>query len=275
MREWLWIAIALVAGTMLLQPAADLGGLTIRAAGAFFAGAYVALTLAGPLPRSLFVRTAIAVTAAAAATAGWFVALGLRYTELRDAVVATQWKAYRTFLKGLPEVPPPSVDDVVAGTPTAELARDLSRTVHLVGDLFPALLALSALAAGWLVWVWYHRVARQPIGNASTAFRNFRFTDHLIWVLLALGGLTLAELPGALDLISLNLLVVILGIYGARGLAVARTMLLRTAPFITPLLCLIALPVLPLPLSGLVILGVADTWLDLRRRLPPPEGVIQ
>ena len=67
----------------------------------------------------------------------------------------------------------------------------------------------------------------------------------------------------------------ILGIYGARGLAVARTLLLRMAPFLTPLLCLIALPVLPLPLSGLVILGVADTWLDLRRRMPPPEGVVQ
>ncbi len=275
MREWLWIGVALVAGTMLLQPAQDLAGLTIRAAGAFFAGGYVALALAGPLPRSLFVRTAVAVVAAAGATAGWFLALGLRYAELREAVVATQWKAYRTFLKGLPDVPPPSLDDVVAGTPTAELARELSRTVHLVGDLFPALLALSALAAGWLGWVWYHRVARQPIGQPSPAFREFTFSDHLIWALLALGGLTLADLPGAFDQISLNLLVVILGVYGARGLAVARTMLLRMAPIVTPLLCLIALPVLPLPLSGLVILGVADTWLDLRRRMPPREGVAQ
>ena len=39
------------------------------------------------------------------------------------------------------------------------------------------------------------------------------------------------------------------------------------------LLCCLALPVLPLALTGCAVLGVADTWLDLRRRLPSPQGV--
>ncbi len=271
LREWLWIGLALIAGVVLLRAPADLADRTIRAAGMFFTGTYVTMALFGN--RSLFVRCLVATSAAATFTAGWFLALHLRFSTLRDAVAMRQWEAYRALMKGLPVTPPPASDEVVAGTPLAEFGYQLARTVEQVSELFPAMIALTAIAGGWLAWIWYHRLSTRPIGNPPGAFRRFRVSDQMVWWLVATLAATLLALPQGLHLTAKNLLVVVLGLYAARGLAVLRTLLLNAPPFLVVLLCLIALPLLPLALTGCIVVGVADTWLDLRRRVPPTDGV--
>ncbi len=270
-REWLVIVLALASGVTLLDEPAGLTDRTVRAAGMFFTGTYVTLALLGN--RSLFVRCVSAVTVATAFTAGWFVALRFRFAELRESIVAQQWTAYRSLMRGLPAAPPPASEPVVAGTRLEQFAWDLARTIELMGELYPAVIALSALVGGWLAWVWYHRLASAPMGEPPRLFRHFRFSDHLVWALVLALALTMLRVPPGVQLTAKNLLIVIFGLYAARGVAVVRTVLLEAPPFMTPLLCFLALPLLPLAVTGCVVVGVADTWLDLRRRVPPPEGV--
>lgn len=270
-REWLWLALALLAGQDLLSAPVDLADRTIRAAGMFFTGTYVTMALFGN--RSLFVRCVVATSAAAAFTTGWFLALRLRFSTLRDAVAMHQWETYRALMKGLPATPPPASEEVLTGTPLAELGYQLARSVEQVSQLFPAMIATTAIAGGWLAWIWYHRISTRPIGAPPGLFRHFRFGDQMVWWLVATLAATLVPLPQGAHLTATNLLAVALGLYAARGLAVLRTLLLNAPPFLVVLLCLIALPLLPLALSGCIVVGVADTWLDLRRRVPPPDGV--
>lgn len=270
-REWLWVALALLAGNALLSAPVDLADRTIRAAGMFFTGTYVTMALFGN--RSLLVRCVVATSAAAAFTAGWFVALQLRFSTLRDAVATHQWEAYRVVVKGLPATPPPASDEIVGGTQLAALGYQLARTVEQVSELFPAMIAMTAIAGGGLAWIWYHRLSTRPVGDPPGLFRRFRFSDQMVWWLVATLATTLLPLPQGVHLTAKNLLVVTLGLYAARGVAVLRTLMLNAPPFLVVLLCLIALPLLPLALTGCIVVGVADTWLDLRRRVPPPDGV--
>jgi hypothetical protein len=142
-----------------------------------------------------------------------------------------------------------------------------------MGELYPGMLALYALLGGWLAWVWYHRLARRPMGTPAPAFRTFRFSDHFIWALVILGALVLVELPRGAEVAVRNLLLVVAVLYAGRGFAVLRTAMIPAPRLFVVLLCLAAVPVLALVPLGCAVLGVADTWLDLRRRVPPPQGV--
>ena len=68
-----------------------------------------------------------------------------------------------------------------------------------------------------------------------------------------------------------NLLVVWVGLYAVRGLAVAQNAS-RSWPFPGKLLMFaFAFLALPIAFGTLVTLGLADTWLDFRNR-PVPDG---
>jgi hypothetical protein len=265
---WLLLAVAALCATFLLPP--TLGDRTVRAAGLFFTGTFATLTLLGV--RSLFTRVALGIVTATATTAAWFVALGLRWADLRAGIITRTWAGWQAILPDLPARPEDAGAGIAAGE-AGELAAQLAQSVQLLGDFLPGWLALLAFAGGWLAWTWLHRVATRPIGDPPQPFRDLRFNDQLIWlVVLALGALLL-PLPSAPATALANLLFVMGGLYAARGLAVIRSALLAAPTALALLLCCLALPVLPLALTGCAVLGMADTWLDLRRRLPSPQGV--
>lgn len=268
-REWFWIGLSIVAAIVTLRLPVTLTGRTIRAAGAFFTGAFVIVTLLGL--RSLFTRALIATSAAAAITVGWFVALGLRWSALTSSFVSDYWAAWHAVSPTLPERPPLAGEGSVDGVTTA--AVQMVGALRSASDLLPALLALMAMAGGYLAWSWYWRLASAPIGARPKPFREFRFSDHLVWVLiLSAGGVMLLPRAGAPGLVAGNLLLFMLTLYAARGLAIIQTSL-RPAP--TPfvvLLSITAILLLPLAVVPCVLIGTADTWFDFRRRMAPPEG---
>jgi hypothetical protein len=277
-REWLWIGLAVVSIAVLLRFPATLPDQTLRAAAAFFVGAYVVAALGGGT-RALLSRTLVAIGVAAVATIGWFLKLGLAFRDLEAVIVTTTWTQWRELFPsfGLPEVPADAHVDVVVGSPLAgasDLVQELSRATATIGELYPAMLAMYALVGGWLAWSWYHRLASRPIGNPPPQFRTFRFSDHFIWALVILGGLVLIDLPRAPEVAVRNLLLLVVTLYAGRGLAVIRTAMIPAPRFFVVLLCLAAVPVLALVPLGCAVLGVADTWIDLRRRMPPPQGVV-
>lgn len=257
---------------LLLRGTPTLVEQTSRSAAAFFAGAMVVGTLLEM--KTLSNRLLLSAGVASAATIAWFAHLGIRFTSLRASLVTEVWDSYRVMF---PELPPIPLDSIaLAGMPKASLdalpAR-LSANVQAMGDLYPGILVVTALVGGWLAWGWYHRIAARPLGAPPWPITALRFNDHLVWGLIAALGVTLFGVPGTVALVASNLLFVLGALYWARGLAITRYALARLpAP---PLfkVAVTAFLVLPLAFGGWLLMGVADTWLDIRRRLGPPQGV--
>lgn len=151
----------------------------------------------------------------------------------------------------------------------AELRLATERIAELQADIFPALLALQSVAALALVAWWVRRLRR----SESEAFalgdlRDFRFNDQLIWVLI--GGLALLLLPsGPLgDRIAINGLVFMGALYALRGLAVFVFLAKGTRSIPTMVFGALALIFLyPVALTAALLMGVGDTWLDVRNRV--------
>lgn len=278
LREWLWIGLGTAIIAAVLRLPATLPEQTMRAAAAFYTGAYVVAALGGGIG-SLLTRTLVAIGVAATATIGWFLKLGLAFRDLETVVVTSTWNGWRTLFPSFALPDAPVSPEVAAGSSPStseaatELVRELSRATAAMGELYPGMLAIYALLGGWLAWVWYHRVARRPMGTPPAPFRNFRFSDHFIWALVILAALVLVELPRGAEVAVRNLLLVVAVLYAGRGFAVLRTAMIPAPRLFVVLLCLAAVPVLALVPLGCAVLGVADTWLDLRRRVPPPQGV--
>ncbi len=242
----------------------------MRASAIFFIGAFVALTLAGM--RSLSARALLAVTLAALATVAWFAAYHLRFVDLQQDFVTTTWAASRIRWETLPLTPPPATIDALA-SPGSDRAHALSAMLSTLAVFYAALIAMAALMGSWLAWFWYQRIARTPIGTPSKPFVEFRFNDHLVWALVVAIALLLVPQAASWHVTAENLLLVLLSLYWLRGLAVMATALRRASPLVIGVLILIMLPMIAFVLVGFTLLGVADTWLDFRRRMAPPTGV--
>jgi Predicted membrane protein (DUF2232) len=270
-REWFWIAVSAGALVAWFRLPDSLGEQTVRAAAVFFVGGLVALTLAGV--RSLFIRAIVAVVLAAIALVGWFAAFHLRFADLQQDIVTQAWEAWRQVWTNLPATPPMAGTDVLVEAGPADFARQVAVVVTGIATLCPALLALVAMLGTWLASTWYHRIARTPLTAPPKPLAEFRFNDHLVWILVLAIGLTLVRVPHTVRLVTENVLVLVLAVYWVRGLAVIRTALRRASPLVIGILILIMFPMLAFVLVGFTLLGVADTWLDFRRRMAPPSGV--
>lgn len=269
-REWLWIVLSVSWLVVALRLPTTLAEQTLRAAGIFFTGAFVAASLAGV--RSLFNRAAIGAALAATAVVAWFSVLGLQWSAFRSALVSSTWAAYRLLDPNLPDrIPDGSALMDTGGV--AAYGADIARALVASADFFPGFMAVTAMAGGWLAWTWYHRVARHPIGAPPRPFREFRFWDHLIWlvVVAAAGVLFLPAGPGLL--VAQNVLLVLVACYVVRGAAVVATASQKAPPLFVLMLCALVILLLNFALIGFAVVGVADTWLDPRRRMLPPEGV--
>jgi hypothetical protein len=157
-----------------------------------------------------------------------------------------------------------------AGAPQ-ELIDQAGAMVHSASQLYPGLLALAGIAGLRLAWAWYHRLAVHPLGAPPAPFRTFAFSDQLVWGWVLAMALTLVPVPEPWRLAGANLLLVLVVLYAARGLAVVLTQAGGIAGPVGAVLGIIAVYLLPFVVGGLTLLGLADTWLDFRRRLSTPS----
>jgi hypothetical protein len=257
-REWAWILASVgLAAMASVVGAGTVAQEVVLAAAACFTGTFLAI---------LLVRTGRVfprACAAAAVTAGTVVAgclgLGLGWGEIRSAIEG-QMRDAMTLVLGQ------------SGLSGVDVAT-LSDTMTLMARIYPGLAVLGAIGGGCLAATIAARVATKPVVALAETMSDFRFNDQLIWG--AIGSLALVLLPlGApwADLAA-NVATVVAGLYLARGWAIALTAARRWPLGLSIALFLGALLLLPYALSGLVILGLADTWIDIRRALnPPPSG---
>jgi hypothetical protein len=187
--------------------------------------------------------------------------LGLQWSALRSAVeveLATFQRGMRASWSGM--------------SGSSEMSAQMSAMADTVSFLYPALLAIAAIAGLRLAWAWYHRIADHPVGAPPAPFSRFGFSDQLVWGWVVGLALALTPDPAWVRLAGANVLLVWGALYATRGMAVFVSGARRTPPSVLAALALVTLVLLPFVLCGLTMVGLADTWLDFRRRLTPSTG---
>ncbi len=144
----------------------------------------------------------------------------------------------------------------------------LRRAAAVQVALFPAFLAVSSLGALGLAVTVRNRLT----GNAVRAIgqlRGFSFNDHLVWIWLLGLALVVAPIGGMADRIGGNAVTFMGLLYVLRGAAVLLSLvggISLVMGIVGGLLALVLYPLLALALVVALIVGLGDTWLDLRAR---------
>ena len=255
-REWIWVVGLAVWSAIWLDQLGGLGGQLVRAAAVLLSGAFVALTVWRPSNR---LGHALAATGLAGlALAAWMGRLGIDPASVRRAIEA-DLGAYRR-----------AVQAELTGSASRDLLAQLTQAGDTVALLYPGLLALGAIGGLRLAWVWYHRIAERPVGPAPLPFAAFGFSDQMVWGWVLALTLTLFG-AGSWQATGANLLLIWAVLYAVRGLAVFSAGAARVPGPVIATLAVVAMFLLPFVAGGLMLLGLADTWLDFRRRLATPS----
>lgn len=151
------------------------------------------------------------------------------------------------------------------GDPSAAQMADTFRgVVDLEVMLYPAMLGLASLAALAVAWWGYRRLVDRS-GEALAPLREFRFADHLVWLLIAGALLLLLPIGEAWVRTGANLATFMGALYVVRGAAILLVLTGATGVGAF-LMGVIAVLLLPLVATAALVIGLSDIWLDLRRR---------
>lgn len=192
-------------------------------------------------------------------------------TRVADGVAAEAGRRAEQSRSGwrqmtsLPEWKEFVAENPQAGEMSTLVETQLAALPVTTRTLFPALAALEALAALALAWALYHRVGRARIGPPLASVKEFRFSDHMVWGVVAGLGMTLIPGIALVRAVGANLLVFFGALYTIRGVGVFMWMWApgRLATALLVIVALLFWNVLGVMALGL---GVGDTWLDWRSR---------
>jgi hypothetical protein len=215
------------------------------------------------MPASGFVSRAISAVAATGATVALF--LGVHaggFGQLDAAVRARFTTAAVAASEALKELLR-STD----GTMTSELPASMLRMAEVQTLVFPAMLSLvsmAALGAGWWLYSRFAAMQARPL----RPLREFRFTDHLVWVAVV-GAILLLVPSGAVGTrIGTNLVAFMAALYSLRGMAVLVAISRTPGKFGMVVGAVLFLYLIPLVMAATMIVGLTDTWLDIRAKRP-------
>ncbi len=146
------------------------------------------------------------------------------------------------------------------------LSEAITRTVEFQSLLFPSLLGLSTFACLGVAW-WLHVRVLDGSDRGLGRWRDFRFPDPLIWVFIS--GLILVLLmgwDGEWGRLGVNVMVFMGALYAFRGAGVLL-FLSGGLSLLSGLLVAVGLVLAgPILILGAMIVGLGDSWLDLRSR---------
>lgn len=249
-REWCWIAAAVLWVVLSAQGANGLALQAVYAWALCVTGAFVLFMLAGR--RGVVTGSLLAVTVSFILVSLWLFHLGLDWRAVERAITL----AVRGWAGEQP--------DYFGNKEELETAMQVFTTG--MAGMLPGLLAISILPGLAIAWSWYRRLASTPDGAPAQRFAEFRFSDQWIWGVV-LGAIALVvPIPPPFDLVVANLALLVGLMYLARGAAVVWS---RNEGLPVPLLLLLLILwflFLPITLGASFALGVADTWVDFRRR---------
>ena len=262
-RAWFWLtATAVLLGASLGQ-SAGIASEVMSAWGVFLSGSLVGLLIWRP--RRFTDLALLATVVSLLVTTAWLRILELRWRDVQLAAAHDGW----SFVRGLTRT---ELEQVVGGGSANRLAwytEALAQGVATAAELYPAIMILTSLLGLAIAWRWYHRIAAQPYGHPGQGFMAFRFNDQLVWALVVGLALVILDVAAPLHGVGANLLLVVGCLYAARGAAIAWTLLHRMPFGLTLVLVISTILLLPVILGGILALGLADSWVDFRRRLRP------
>lgn len=260
------LALAAVLLLVVFQPGGGTGPLWFaeRAWGLLLGGGFVAVTVlwshASLLLRSLAALAAgiVAVVATGlvrpdlAAELDWWIVQELQ----RAAGLAYEWMA--------------------SGAGIGGLGPGFERRVLAVADwqsvLYPSFLALASLASLAVGWFVVRRLSGRE--EVLGPVREFRFSGGLVWLLVA--GCVLFLLPAGETVrrVGENAMVFMGGLYLLRGVGVLLWVgaSVLTTTWSAALWSVVALLLYPVVLTVALLLGIGDTWIDVRTRLTALMG---
>ncbi len=219
------------------------------------------LALGWALPHRSVLERGLMAVAGALGSAG-LILLGVGGTARIQTLVEERLRAWAEATGALLG----AFSDGGEGEMVGALVQTMERTAEIQADLFPALLGLATLAALGTAWWLYIRASTGSDAGLGPLAR-FRFPDPLIWLLIV--GLTLVLAFGweqGWGRAGANLAVFMGGLYTFRGVGVALALsggLSWPAWLILVGVALLAPPIL---ITGALIIGVGDSWFDLRAR---------
>lgn len=261
-RERIWLGAAVALTALWLGAAGDISQQVVRAGAMGLAGGTLAVAIAGR-DAAPFRMSVTATIAAALGTVTWASVLGTRFSVFQETVASALRAEYQAL----------AAQSASRSSPEMErLLQTLVDSADLVASLYPGMLVVLGVAGCMLAWLWVHRIATTPVGRAPGRFRDFRFNDHVIWGGILTLAVWLLPAPELVRLVTANLLVAWSALYLIRGLAVATTLLAGSPWPMRAVAVLFAIPFLPFVSGALLAMGLADIWMDFRRRTPPVPG---
>lgn len=229
-----------------------------RAWAVLVGGGFVAVTAAMPrwrLSTRLLtsVAGAFAVTAALlAARSGSWATVDWAITDAVEGGVATTLQALQ-LLRGEEAISP-------------ALTAAIHQTAQAQTSVFPALTAISSMAGLAVAW-WVYTRLRGDGDQAIGPVRNFRFNDHLVWLMVVGLLLVVTRWGDALTRVGSNTVVFMGALYALRGSAVFMFISGGLSLFGYVLLALALVLAAPVVVGVAMVVGIGDTWLDVRARL--------
>lgn len=258
-RRWRWIAAAAALGMLGLSlSGGPLGGMS-RAWALLLGGAFVLLAVWRP-GWSVIARAMTAVAVAGVAATLWLGFSGeWRALDGRigEQLVQVSERTFATAQERSPESPW-----------ITDLASAARQVAELQAELFPGLLALQSLAALGLVSWLISSFRRHEEGLFTVhPWREFRFNDQLVWMLIVGLALVLLPLGEGPNRVGYNAIVFMAALYALRGVGVFLFLSVGASSLLMIVFGAVAAIFLyPLILSAAILLGLGDTWLDVRGR---------
>jgi len=221
------------------------------------AGCFVVLTMRWPRSR-FFPRAFTAVSATAVFVGLLLMVRPGSWSTIDWLVTERVMRTYSVITQTFMTI------DSEAALSTTQL-NSIFDLAALQGRYFPALLGLSSLSALAVAWWAYVRLsAGSSLGLGP--LREFRFNDHFMWLFLT--GLALIVLGAgeAWTRAGSNAVVFMGGLYALRGAAVLLVINGGVTGFGILFLMVGMLVLSPVLIMGALVVGVGDTWLDLRSK---------
>jgi hypothetical protein len=262
-RTWL-VALGLVLlATSFLGPAGDTVWWFGRGWALMLSAWFI--VAAALLPRLTLTNRVVAAVSAAAASAAALFALNPRGWRSIDFTMTQELRNGAADIR--------SFWSARAGDQPwiADMNTAVDRFAGWQANAYPAMIGIASLAGLALAWLLWRRLAvrdPRPIGR----LRDFRFSDHLVWV--AIAGVALVVLPfgAALTRTGANLLAFMGALYALRGFAVLLSFYGVPGLLGTVLAAIVFLLLYPIVMATTLMVGLTDTWLDLRARRDKERG---
>ena len=148
----------------------------------------------------------------------------------------------------------------------AMLDTTLSQMKVIVPLIMPAILGCFVLFISWFTMIISNTLLIRKNGSSSwSSYGMWQLPEKLIWVAICMGLVTMLPISG-IRIVALNALIMLSVIYCFQGLAVAVFYMNKwNVPILMRSFFYVMMIVQTFGTIVLLVLGVADVWLDLRK----------